>query len=185
MGIDVENNTEDSLPELEQINAIEKVANDSIAMDIALLGALHEPSVLVKMSEHTDNLHRWIETNGSHVGHVVDALMKHYKSLKISPNSRIADLLFEASAIKNKLEEKVEREKSSQQNLLQKRAAAVIRTALEPVLMDFRAREENLLQERNERFSQSLRECMVLSIGTSAMGDGDNTSGHGDEDNGS
>lgn len=108
MGIDVENNAEDSLPELEQINAIEKVANDNIAVDIALLGALYEPSVLAKTSEHIDNLHRWIETNGTHVGHVVDALMKHYKSLKFPPNSastRIEDLLFEASTIKNKLEE--------------------------------------------------------------------------------
>lgn len=108
MGIDVENNIEDSFPELEQINAIEKVANDNMAIDIALLGALHEPSVLAKMSEHTGNLHRWIEMNGSHVGHVVDALMKHYKSLKNSPNSilkRIEDLLFEVLGIRTKLEE--------------------------------------------------------------------------------
>ncbi|KAK0483636.1 hypothetical protein IW261DRAFT_969532 [Armillaria novae-zelandiae] len=105
MGIDVENNTEDNLPELEQINVIEKVANDNLAMDIALLGALHEPSVLEKMSEHTDKLHHWVQTNGSHVGHVVDALMKHYKSLKFPPNSTLTDiekLLFEVlSAITN------------------------------------------------------------------------------------
>lgn len=48
--------------------------------------------------------------------------------------------------------------------------------------MDFRVREEGMFQERNERFLQGLRQCMVPSIGTSAMGNGDNTSGHGDED---
>ncbi|KAK0197099.1 hypothetical protein F5146DRAFT_1014028 [Armillaria mellea] len=189
MGIDVENNIEDSFPELEQINAIEKVANDNMVIDIALLGALHEPSVLAKMSEHTDNLHRWIEMNGSHVGYVVDTLMKHYKSLKNSPNSilkRIEDLLFEASAIRTKLEERFQREKLSQQSsgLLQKRAVAMMRSALEPLLMDFRVREESMFQERTESVCQDLWQLMVPLNGTSAMGDGDNTGGHVDEDNG-
>ncbi|KAK0503273.1 hypothetical protein EDD18DRAFT_626291 [Armillaria luteobubalina] len=188
--IDVENNTEDNLPELEQINAIEKIASDNLAMDIALLGALHEPSILEKMNEHTDNLHHWIETNGSHVSHVVDALMKHYKSLKFSPNStltRIENLFFEVSAIKNKLEEKVQREKSSQQSsgLLQKRATAVMRSALEPVLMNFRVREESMFQERTERVRQDFQQRMVPFTGPSSMGNGDNIGGHVDEDSGS
>ncbi|KAK0210764.1 hypothetical protein DFS33DRAFT_320196 [Desarmillaria ectypa] len=188
MGIGVENNTEDSLPELEQINSIETLANDKIAVDMTRLGALHEPSVPAKMNPHTNILHHWIETNGNCVRHVIDTLVKYYDTsnfLSNSASSHIKSLLSEALTIKNKLDEKVEhgRKPYTQQILLQTRAVAVVRSALEPILMDFRVQEENMWQKHKEKFYQGLRKCMAPSIETSAKGDGDNTSDHGDDDN--
>ncbi|KAK0459739.1 uncharacterized protein EV420DRAFT_287073 [Desarmillaria tabescens] len=165
------------LPELEQINSVETLANDRLKVDMVLLSALHEPSVLAKMSAHINELHHWMETNRNHARRIADTLVKHYKSFNFplnSVSSRIGDLLSEALAIRNKLEEKVECEKKpyTQQSILQKRAASVVRSALEPILADFRVQEENTWQEHKERFWQGLQKCMAPSIEMSEKGNG-------------